>query len=91
MSELVGKSNYAKAIAEEMETHGPALKQLAEKVVAFRTENIDKVGPSFEQHACAASHQSGEHQLYKRYSRKAVRKRPIRGCSTGTMPRGSGA
>ena len=72
MSELAGKSKYAKAVAEEMEKHGPALKQLAEKVVAFRAEHIDKVGPSFVQHACAASHPSAEHQLYKRYSRIAV-------------------
>eukprot|EP00959_Pyramimonas_sp_CCMP1952_P108521 2269169-Pyramimonas_sp.AAC.1 len=72
MSELAGKSSYAKAIAEEVEKHGPALKQLAEKVVAFRTQEIDEVGPSFVQHACAASHQSAEHQLYKRYNSIAV-------------------
>ena len=72
MSELARKSSYSKAIAEEVEKHGPALKQLAEKVVAFRAEHIDKVGPSFVQHACAASHPSAAHQLYKRYSRIAV-------------------
>jgi hypothetical protein len=72
MSELAGKSTYAKAIAEETEKHGLALKQLAEKVVAFKAQNIDEVGPSFVQHACAASHQSAEHQFYTRYSRIAV-------------------
>eukprot|EP00976_Prorocentrum_cordatum_P038532 784122-Prorocentrum_minimum.AAC.1 len=44
MSELAGKSSYAKAVAAEAEAHGPALTALAARVVAFRAEDMDAVG-----------------------------------------------